>query len=162
VDDWRQELGTLRVRNAELNARYQATLRQLDDMAENMTQFERDALEVRQRLIAIVQYAPIAVIEWRLDRSIAVWNPAAEKLLGYAASDVLGHDLFSVIVPDREAKSMLNTWKNLMDLTGDHHSTHQTITKDGRTVVCDWFNRPVMANNGTIISIISVLQEVLL
>jgi hypothetical protein len=29
-------------------------------------------------------------------------------------------------------------------------------------VVCDWFNRPVMANNGTIISIISVLQEVLL
>jgi PAS domain S-box-containing protein len=150
------------VRNAELNARYQATLRQLDDMAENMTQFERDALEVRQRLIAIVQYAPIAVIEWRLDRSIAVWNPAAEKLLGYAASDVLGHDLFSVIVPDREAKSMLNTWKNLMDLTGDHHSTHQTITKDGRTVVCDWFNRPVMANNGTIISIISVLQEVLL
>jgi PAS domain S-box-containing protein len=157
-----QQVKTLMRNSAELEAINQSLSNKLDDATQDMMQLERDALAARQRLIAIVQHSPIVVIEWQLDRSISAWNPAAEKLFGYASTEVLGQDLFHVILPDREAKSMLNTWQNLLDLTGGHHSTHEAMTKDGQTVVCDWFNRPVMARSGAIVSIISILQEVML
>ncbi len=158
---WQQQVSTLTRNNAELEALHQAESAKLDETTQDMMQLERDALEARQRLSAIIQYSPIVVIEWQLDRSISAWNPAAEKLFGYASTEVLGRDLFCTILPDREAKSMLNTWQTLVDLTGGHHSTHEAVTKDGRTVVCNWFNRPVMARNGAIVGIVSVLQEVM-
>ncbi|NJN62069.1 MAG: PAS domain S-box protein [Coleofasciculaceae cyanobacterium RL_1_1] len=162
VSHWQQQVSTLTHNHAELEALNQTLSSKLNDTTQEMMQQEQDALAARQRLSAIVQHSPIVVIEWQLDRSISAWNPAAEKLFGYTSTEVLGQDLFRVILPDREAKSMLNTWQNLLDLTGGYHSTHEAVTKAGCTVVCDWFNRPVMARSGSIVSIISILQEVVL
>jgi PAS domain S-box-containing protein len=162
IYDWQQQLRILTRDKIELETLNQTMSTKLDETAQGMMQREQDIVEARQRLSAIVQNSPIVVIEWQTDRSISAWNPAAEKLFGYSPTEVLGRDLFSVILPDREAKSMLNTWQTLVDLTGGYRSTHETVTKDGRIVICDWFNRPVMARSGEIVCIISVLQIVLL
>jgi len=162
VSDWQQQLDALIRRNAKLDRLVHTASEDYEIQARLAMQCEQATIEMRQRLNAIVHHAPIIVIEWRLDRSILAWNPAAEKRLGYTQAEVLGRDLFGTILPDREAKAMLNTWKNLVDLTGGHHSTHETLTKDGRSLICDWFNRPILTRGGSIVSVISVLQEVAL
>ena len=160
VREWQQQLDALTRRYAKLDRLVQTASEDYETQVKLANQCEQAAMEIRQRLNAIVYHAPIVVIEWRLDRSILAWNPAAEKRLGYSQTEVLGRDLFSTILPDREAKAMLNTWQNLVDLTGGHHSTHETLTKDGRSLICDWFNRPILTRSGAIVSVLSVLQEV--
>jgi PAS domain S-box-containing protein len=160
VNDWQQQLDALTYRNAQLDRLVLMASEDYEKQARIARQYEQASIETRQRLNAIVQYAPIVMIEWRLDRSILAWNPAAEKLFGYTSVEVLGRDLFSTILPDREAIAMLHAWQNLVDLTGGHHSTHETITKEGKAVICDWFNRPILTRGGAIVSIISVLREV--
>jgi PAS domain S-box-containing protein len=48
-------------------------------------------------LSAILAGSPDAIWCWRADGSIARWNPAAERLFGYAASDIIGLSLLELI-----------------------------------------------------------------
>ncbi|MET0263143.1 MAG: PAS domain-containing protein [Rariglobus sp.] len=50
----------------------------------------RFALHVRQ--------TPLAVVEWDTDFCVTAWNPAAEKIFGYTAAEVLGKSAVPLIV----------------------------------------------------------------
>ena len=51
-------------------------------------------------LPGIVQALPEALVVVDLQQRIVLWNPAAERLFGYAAAEVLGSEL-NLIVPER-------------------------------------------------------------
>src|ERR1700722_20817695 len=51
-------------------------------------------------LAAIVQSSDDAIISRSLDNVITSWNPAAERLFGYEASEVLGKSLSELIPAD--------------------------------------------------------------
>jgi PAS domain S-box-containing protein len=131
----------------------------LDAQLINKKQFEDKLIEARQRLSLITQYAPIAIIEWQPDQCISAWNPAAEKLLGYKASEVIGQDLFKTLLPETGRVSMLNTIQDLMDMTGGLYSTHQNVTHEGRILTCEWFSRPLVTAGGRIIGFVSIVVE---
>ena len=43
-----------------------------------------------QRLSTIIEAAPLAIITYELDGTVTSWNPAAEKVFGWTASEALG------------------------------------------------------------------------
>jgi PAS domain S-box-containing protein len=47
-------------------------------------------------LSAILAGSPDAVWCWRTDGAITQWNPAAERLLGFEASEIAGHSLLDM------------------------------------------------------------------
>src|SRR5262245_41529947 len=57
------------------------------------------------RLAALVQSSGDAIIGETLDGIITDWNPAAERLYGYAAAEVIGQPLTRVIPPERMAEA---------------------------------------------------------
>src|SRR5262249_5151402 len=65
----------------------------------------RRAAETSSRLAAIIQSSPVAVIGKTTDLIVTSWNPAAERLYGYAAREMIGRHI-AVIIPaedrDRE------------------------------------------------------------
>ena len=58
---------------------------------------ERELQQSNDLLRAIIEAAPTAIVGLDLDGNVhTVWNPAAEKMLGWSAQEVMGHLLPSV------------------------------------------------------------------
>jgi PAS domain S-box-containing protein len=58
--------------------------------------------EANRTLNAIIQASPAAIMLIDLDGTVQLWNPAAERIFGWSAAEVLGKPLPTVAVEHRE------------------------------------------------------------
>src|SRR5262249_40605446 len=65
---------------------------------------ENAARDQARRLALYVEQTPLAVIETDLQYRVAAWNPAAEKMFGYARAEMFGKNIVDAIVP-RDAQN---------------------------------------------------------
>ncbi len=54
-----------------------------------------------QRLASIVEGSDDAIISKTLDGTVLSWNPAAERMFGYGAAEMIGRPLTTIFPPDR-------------------------------------------------------------
>lgn len=115
---------------------------------------EEKLLATQQRISFLLQQTPIAIIELNLNLEIITWNPAAEKLFGYSQQEVIGKNVPIFLVPDNcyQQRHYLLSNNINAELEG-YFTTNETITKDGRTIVCEWYNTPLINENGRAIGI---------
>lgn len=57
------------------------------------SQAEKTILDLAYQLRAIVDNAPVAITEWDRDLGLVLWSPAAERLFGLYASELIGQRL---------------------------------------------------------------------
>jgi PAS domain S-box-containing protein len=93
--------------------------------------------ESQQRVAMHVANTPLAVLEWRThDGIITAWNPAAEKLFGYTALEVIEKKRVDFIISeDQRSKFEVVLHGNLNRL----RNTQKNITKDHRLISCEWY-----------------------
>jgi len=65
----------------------------------------RIMLESERRNSAILKAALDAIISVDERGSILEFNPAAERIFGYAGKDIIGHDLFAKIIPEPQRQA---------------------------------------------------------
>jgi PAS domain S-box-containing protein/putative nucleotidyltransferase with HDIG domain len=112
-----------------------------------------------QRLSLHVQQTPLAVIEWDTAFRVIHWNEAAERIFGYAAEEARGrHAAF--IVPERYKAHVDGVWEALLGRRGGQRSTNENVTKDGRTIFCEWYNTSLIDDSGRVIGVTSLAQDV--
>lgn len=89
---------------------------------------------------AIVEQSPDAMIYADLDGIIRVWNRAAEAIFGYAAAEVLGHNL-DVIIPERFRAAHWAGFHKAVEAGQTKYSgrvlTTRSLHKDGRKLYVD-------------------------
>ena len=128
----------------------------------DVTQQKRLTEELAQRercVRALVEQSPVAVIEWDLNFRVSEWNQAAEHVFGYSRSDALGqHALF--IVPKESHPIVDQIWDYLRTNSGGSHSENDNITADGRRILCQWHNRPIVNDDGELVSVVSLVEDV--
>jgi two-component system, sensor histidine kinase and response regulator len=132
-------------------------------LAEDALLIARDGLEeqVRQsehKLSLHIQQTPLAVIEYNLKAEIIGWNRAAETLFGFCREEVLGHNHTELLVPESAREHVNQIWHDLLSGAGPRHSTNENVTRDGRTIVCEWYNTP-LTSEGKLIGIASMVQD---
>jgi PAS domain S-box-containing protein len=88
------------------------------------------------------------------------WNPAAERIFGFTEAEVLGRHPFEVLVPQESRRLVQTIFERLAGGDMDAHGQCENVTKDGRTVVCEWFNTPLFDRNGKFLGILSLAQDV--
>jgi PAS domain S-box-containing protein len=91
------------------------------------------ASETRLRLASIVESSDDAIIGWGPDLRITSWNPGAERIYGYRATEIIGQP-FSVLVPADRTAEVSDFVARLR--RGDHIQSVETVrrTKDGRLI----------------------------
>jgi PAS domain S-box-containing protein len=91
---------------------------------------------------------------------VALWNPAAERIFGYPAFDALGRHAYDLIVPKDGRTAVDTVWQRL--LAGDQiaHTENANSTRDGRTIVCEWYNTPILDATGKISFVLSMVTDV--
>ena len=116
--------------------------------------------ESSQWLALLFEQTPLAVIRWDSDFRIKEWNPAAEIIFGYAKAEAMGCHGMDLILPDSARPHVEHIWKSLLAEIGGQRSTNENITKDGRTIYCEWYNTPLLDSDGQIIGAGSLVQDV--
>ncbi len=119
-----------------------------------------DALRVAsQKLRLHFEQAPMAVIEWDLEFRVARWNPAAETIFGYSHAEAIGRHA-SFIVPESFHPHVAQIWQALLQQTGGVRSTNENVHKSGATILCEWYNTPLIDEQGTVTGAASVAMDI--
>jgi PAS domain S-box-containing protein len=110
---------------------------------------ERKAQE--ERLQALIDSSPLALVEFGLDTRIRLWNPAAERIFGWTREEMLGRGDLPMAPPDKRAES-----EDLFErvLAGESVNDLETVRqrKDGTLVAVSIAAAPVRDASGSVVS----------
>jgi len=95
--------------------------------------FKRRFVDGDQRLAAIVECSPDAVMGKDRDGRITVWNAGAERLYGYSASEAIGQPISLLVGPERQGEDREILARVLAGEQIDHFLTDR-VRKDGSRV----------------------------
>jgi len=101
-------------------------------------------------LSAILAGSPDGIWCWRPDGIITHWNPAAERLLGYAAQDIVGRSLLELVPTSKQcaAEDVITRVR-----AGASYSQFETVRvrRDGSIVDVELTVAPLRDQNGLIV-----------
>ncbi|MDB5386443.1 MAG: Blue-light-activated protein [Planctomycetaceae bacterium] len=119
---------------------------------------ERDALLSRLQLH--IERMPLGYALSDADFRIIGWNPTAERIFGFMQVEVLGKHPSECIVPPQSQSLVTDIFTRLA--AGDMYAngTSENVTKDGRTIICEWHNTPLFGPDGVFQGILSLAQDV--
>ena len=141
----------------------QGVLLYYEGMVEDVTarkQAEEEQRDSEQRMGLLVQQSPLAVIEWDLEQRVTEWNRAAERIFGYTREEALGRTWSETVVSPEVAPQIDAVWTKLLTQTGGAQSTNENRTKNGTRLICEWYNAPLIAEDGQVVGIASLAQDV--
>ena len=113
------------------------------------------AEETRRRLAAVVDSSAESIYTLDLTGAITSWNPAAEQLLGYTPSEILGKHGSLLAAPDTTGNKAPRLLK------GERIAPHQiqVVTKDGRRVTVSASISPLKDGAGRTAGAAVVLRD---
>ncbi|MFZ0729024.1 MAG: PAS domain S-box protein [Methylovirgula sp.] len=127
-------------------------------IARGITQ-RRQAEELRQRLVSIVESSRDAIIGKDLEGIITSWNHGAEALFGYTAEDAIGKPVTMLIPADRidEELKILNRVRR-----GERVEHYETVRrrKDGRLVDISLAVSPIRDASGRVIGAAKIARDI--
>jgi len=103
---------------------------------------------------------PLGIIEWDKDFHIISWNPAAEKIFGYTQEEASGRKGIDLLVPENAKEMIEKVWLQLLNGNGGTRSTNMNITKDGKQILCDWYNTPLINDDGKVVGVSSLVNDI--
>ena len=115
--------------------------------------------EVQSRLAAIVESSDDAIISKTLDGVILSWNRGAERVFGYAASEVVGRKIALLVPQDRTAEvaSILDRVRK-----GERIDHFETVRrrKDGTHINISVTISPILGEGGVVVAASKVARDI--
>ncbi len=145
------------------NNRYWRTL--INPTSEGLTVYYRDVTELRaaeiiqQRLVAIIHSSEDAIIGKTLDGIITNWNPAAERIFGYSAGEVIGKPKTLLFPPDRLEEEIVILERLRQGISTDQFETIR-IRKDGVPIYVSLTISPIRDGTNQIIGASTIARDI--
>ena len=128
------------------------------ELDQNQTGF--DQLENRSYLQLMFNRMPIACMLFDHEFRVVYWNQEAEKIFGYSAAEAMGKRPYELFVPETAEEQVKSIWRRLLEGSETAYSTNENTTKDGRTILCNWFNTPLHTADGKFTTVLSIAQDI--
>jgi PAS domain S-box-containing protein len=109
---------------------------------------ERKAQE--QRVQALIDASPVALVEFGDDTKIRLWNPAAERIFGWTREEMIGRGGLPMAPPHKRDESE-DLWARV--LSGEVVNDIETVRmrKDGSLVAVSIAGAPVRDGSGAVV-----------
>jgi len=121
---------------------------------------EQKLAKAEQRLSLHVKQTPLGVIEWDKKFRVTAWNPAAEKIFGYTTDEAIGRYAAELILPPKVIPHVDKIWQELLAQKGGSRSNNDNCTKDGKTIVCEWYNTPLVTETNEVVGVASLVVDI--
>jgi PAS domain S-box-containing protein len=136
------------------------TYKELEKRIQEFKLSEKALLESEHKLKIHIQDTPVGVISWDLDFKAVEWNPAAEVIFAYTKAEALGKYATELILPEDMKGLVDDIFNDLISQKGGVRSTNENITKEGKQIICDWYNTTLKDVDGNVIGVGSLVQDV--
>ena len=110
-------------------------------------------------LAAIVESSDDAIVSKTLEGTITSWNPAAERLFGYTAEEVIGRPISILAPPDRENEMPANLERIRRGEKVDRYETVRR-RKDGSLVDISLTVSPIRDGTGRIVGASIIARDI--
>ena len=119
--------------------------------ANNRDITERKRFENKLKLLAsIIEYSHDVIVSETTDGIITSWNPAAEQLLGYSASEIIGKQITIILPPDRMNEEQMLLARIARGETVEHYESVRRH-KNGSDVHVSITLSPIIDSEGRIV-----------
>jgi PAS domain S-box-containing protein len=119
----------------------------------------KEALVAQARLAAIVESSDDAIVSKDLRGIVTSWNPAAERIFGYTADEMIGRSILKIIPPELQ-----NDEARILDTIarGDRIDHFETVrrTKSGERIEVSLTISPVRDETGKIVGAAKIARDI--
>ncbi|NEO76758.1 PAS domain S-box protein [Moorena sp. SIO4G3] len=119
-----------------------------------------ELLRSQQTLSLLVEQTPLGFIEWSLDGQVMQWNHVAEKIFGYKKMQAFGHRAHELIKPQSSVKQLQRVLQDCLNFDYTNCITENYHPQDGSSIFCQWHNAPLIESDGTVIGVVSVVEDI--
>ena len=123
-------------------------------------QAENKIRESQQRMANHLENTPLAAIFWDLNFKVTDWNRSAEEIYGYSKAEALGKHASELIVPEELKENINNIFNHLLSQTGGYRGTNENVTKDGKRILCNWYNVAITDTSGKVTGVASLVDDI--
>jgi PAS domain S-box-containing protein len=135
--------------------------------AERALREAHDHLELRvqgrtvelARLASIIEFSDDAIASKDLNGIITSWNPGAERLFGYSASEAVGKPMAMLIPPERSSEEPVILARIARGEATDHFETVR-IRKDGQAIDVSVSISPIRDSQGRIVGASKIARDI--
>jgi PAS domain S-box-containing protein len=141
------------------NARLREDLNRKIEALEAADVRRREAAKRLNQLAAIIQYSEDAIISKDLTGRVTSWNPAATRILGYSAEEMIGESILKIIPPELhgDEDAILDNIRNGRSI--EHFETVR-LTKAGERIDVALTISPLRDESGQIVGASKILRDV--
>lgn len=147
----------------ERTAQLTATNAVLESEIEERKKLEETLIESEKKYRDLVESANSVILRWTKEGRITFINKFAQNFFGYSEEEILGQNIIGTIVPAAES-----TGRDLSTLAIDIYENtesyvineNENIKKSGERVWVAWTNRAIVDQDGRIVEILSVGNDI--
>ncbi|NET83321.1 MAG: PAS domain S-box protein [Moorea sp. SIO1F2] len=141
-------------------AALEATNTALEKEIAERKQTLEELLRSQQTLSLLVEQTPLGFIEWSLDGEVMQWNHVAEKIFGYKKMEAFGHRAHELMKPQSSVEQFQRVLQDCLNFQCSNCITENYHPQDGSSIFCQWHNAPLIESDGTIIGVVSVVEDI--
>ncbi|MFT5716946.1 MAG: diguanylate cyclase (GGDEF)-like protein/PAS domain S-box-containing protein [Oleiphilaceae bacterium] len=112
------------------------------------------------RLSSHIENTPLGCISWDRNFVCTEWNKSAENIFGYREDEAIGRYASELIVIPELIDEVNAVFSSLLEQEGGVYNSNENLTKDGRVIICEWYNTCILEKDGSVTGITSLVQNV--
>jgi PAS domain S-box-containing protein len=155
---WVSLVPLLRRTTRQLDARNRQLVEQASDLEHALAE-RKEAQESVVQLAAIVEASDDAITRTAHDGTVMTWNPAAERLFGYPADEIVGKPL-AVLVPPTRLHELTEVARRINDGAGVEDHETRGLRKDGTEVDVSLTVSPIRDDLGKITGAAVIARDI--
>ena len=116
--------------------------------------------ESQNRLSRHIENTPLGCISWDRHFVCTEWNQSAVNIFGYRADEAINRHVSELIVAPEKLHENNTLFSLLLKQKGGFHNINENHTKEGRTIMCEWHNTPIVEMDGSVVGVTSLVQDI--
>ncbi|MEB3308994.1 MAG: PAS domain S-box protein [Snowella sp.] len=151
--------------NAELENRVQKRTAQLattnDSLREEILERQKTEAALRhtnQTLQSLISASPRAIFTLDLEDRVQIWNPAAERMFGWTASEVIEHP--NPVISESQVPDYKNFKQDILQGITPPSLELNRQRKDGSTIDIVFSAAPLQESDGQITGLVAVVADI--